>query len=54
MVEGHLKPKKNIAGSDSKLNCKTEQKKFSCYLEFSCFLKFSSLPVRKEENVLGR
>lgn len=43
-VGGHLKTKENIAGLGSKLNCKTEQKEFSCYLR-------TCLPFGKEENV---
>lgn len=44
MVGGHLKPKENIAGPGSELNCKTEQEKFSCYLR-------TALPFGKEEIV---
>lgn len=38
-VGGHLKTKENVAGLGSKLNCKTEQKEFSCYLRTACLLE---------------
>lgn len=38
-VGGHFKTKENIAGPGSKLNCKTEQKEFSCYLRTACLLE---------------